>query len=146
MRLLGWLGVVSVGAVLLLTGAEGADDKRLIPADAEVKALSQKVAALEARLRILEAVVQVTGNNVKLVADQGLTIQAGSNLAIRSSATLGISSSGTVGISGSGAVEVRGSTVHLNTGGRPLARMGDPVMVDGKAGQITGGSPTILAQ
>jgi hypothetical protein len=138
MRLVGWLGVVSVGAVLLLTGAEGADDRQLLPADGEVKALSQKLAALEARLRVLEGAVQVTGSNVKLVSGAGLTIQAGSGIAIQSI--------GTVGISGGRTVDIRGGMVQLNPGGRPLARMGDPVVVDGRLGQIMGGSSTVIGQ
>jgi hypothetical protein len=49
MRFAGWLGVVIAGAVLLLARAEGADDKRAIHVDDEVKALNLKIAALEAR-------------------------------------------------------------------------------------------------
>jgi hypothetical protein len=138
MRLIGWLGVVTVGAVLLLTGAEGADDRRALPADGEVKALSQKLAALEARLRLLEGVVQVSGLNVRLVSGAGMTIQGGSGIAIQTG--------GTVAMSGGGTVDIRGATIQLNPGGRPLARMGDPVVVEGKIGQITGGSSTVLGQ
>jgi hypothetical protein len=133
----GWLGVISVGAVLLLRGAEGADDKRLIPADGELKALGQKIAALEARLRILEGAVQVTGSNVKLVSSAGLTIQAATNLAIQSSANVGISGA---------FVDIRGGTVKLGSGGRPVARVGDQVACGKEIGQITTGSNTILAQ
>jgi len=146
MRLVGWLGVVTVGAVLLLTGAEGADDRRLLPADGDVKALSQKLAALEARLKLLEGAVQVSGPNVKLVSGAGLTLQAGGNIAIQSSANIGISGGGAVAMSGGGNIDIRGSTVHLNTGGRPLARVGDPVIVQGVIGQITGGSSTVFGQ
>ena len=137
MRMAGWLGVVSIGAVLLLRGAEGADDKRLIPADGELKVLSQKIAALEARLRAVEGVVQVTGPNVKLVSSAGLTIQAATNLAIQSSATVGISG---------GSVDIRGATVKLGSGGRPIARVGDQVACGKEIGQITTGSTTIFAQ
>jgi hypothetical protein len=31
MRFAGWLGIVMVGAVLLLARAEGADEKRMLP-------------------------------------------------------------------------------------------------------------------
>ena len=145
MRMLGWLGVVSIGAVLVLRGAEGADDKRLMPADGELKVLSQKIAALEARLRVLEGVVQVTGPNVKLVSSAGLTIQATTNVAIQSSADVAIQGA-RVDISGGGNVDIRGGILLLNRGGMPLARLGDPVVVDGKNGVITGGSPTILGK
>lgn len=138
MRLVGWLGVVSVAAVLLLTGAEGADEKRTLLSDVEVKALSQKLAALEARLRVLEGVVQVSSLNVRIVSGAGMTIQGGTGIAIQTG--------GTVAMSGGTSVDIRGSTVQLNPGGRPLARVGDPVLVEGKLGQITGGSATVLGQ
>ena len=138
MKAVGWLGVVTVGAVLLLTRAEGADDKRMLPVDGEVKALSQKIAALEARLKILEGVVQVSGPNVKLVSGAGMTVQAGSNVSIQGG--------GGVSIHGSSGVDIRGSTIQLNNGGRPLARVGDPVVVGGRAGQITAGSLTVFGQ
>lgn len=144
MRLIGWLGVVTVGAVLL-TGAEGADEKRLLPADTEVKALSQKVAALEARLKVLEGVLQVSGNNVKLVSSQGLTIQAGTNTSLLSGLNTSIHGA-SVAVSGASTVDIRGGMLMLNAGARPLARVGDPVVVDGKVGQITAGAPTILGQ
>lgn len=137
MRMAGWLGVVSIGAVLLLRGAEGADDKRLIPTDGELKALSQKVAALEARLRTLEGALQVSGPNVKLVSSAGLTIQAATNLAIQGGANVGISG---------GVVDIRGTTVMLGPGGRPIARMGDRVACPNGPGEIISGSTTIFAQ
>jgi hypothetical protein len=142
----GWLGVVSIGAVLLLRGAEGADDKRLPPVDSEMRALSQKVAALEARLRVLEAAVQVSGSNVKLVSSQSLTLQAGMNIAMQSGTGIAINSSNTIGISGAGAVDIRGAMVMLGPGGRPVARVGDPVACGNMPGTITGGSSTVLAQ
>ncbi len=138
MRPVGWLGVVIVGAVLLLTRAEGADDKRTLPVDGDVKALSQKIAALEARLKVLEGVVQLSGTNVKLVSAAGVTIQAGTNVLIQSAAG--------VTITGAGLVDIRGSTIQLNNGGRPLARVGDPVIVGGRTGQITAGSLTVFGQ
>lgn len=144
MRLIGWLGVATVGAVLL-TGAEGADDKRLLPADTDVKALSQKVAALEARLRVLEGVLQVSGYNVKLVSSQSLTIQAGTNASLLSGVNTSIRGA-SVAVSGASMVDIRGGTLVLNGGARPLARVGDPVVVDGKGGQIMAGAPTILGQ
>src|SRR5262249_25588442 len=76
MRFAGWLGAVMVGAVLLLARAEGADEKRMAPVVDEMKALNQRIAALEARLKALEAVVQVSGPNVKVVSGAGITIQA----------------------------------------------------------------------
>jgi hypothetical protein len=138
MKVIGWLGVVTVGAALLLTRAEGADDKRMLPVDGEVKALNQRIAALEARLRILEGVVQVSGPNVKLVSGALLTMQAGTNVAIQGGAA--------VSIHGNSGVDIRGALIQLNNGGRPLARVGDPVLVEGRLGQITAGSPTLLTQ
>jgi hypothetical protein len=138
MRFAGWLGVVIVGAVLLLARAEGADDKRAIHVDDEVKALNLKIAALEARLKALEAVVQVSGPNLKLVSPAGVTIQAGSDIAIRGGAG--------VSIQGASGVDIRGALVRLNNGSRPLARLGDSVVTVGGPGQITTGSPTVLGQ
>ena len=138
MRLVGWLGVVMVGAVLLLTGAEGADERRVLSADAEGKGLSQRIAALEARLRVLEGAVQVNGPTVKIVSGAELTIKAGTNIALHGGST--------VGILGAAGVDIRGAKVMLGPGGRPIARLGDPVLVDGKPGKITGGSSTVLAQ
>lgn len=146
MRLVGWLGVVSVGAVLLLEGAEGADDKRPMPADTEVKALTQKVAALEARLKVLEGVVQVSGYNVKLVSSQGLTLQAGTSVALQGGTSIAIQGGSTVGVTGAAGVDIRGATLMLNGGGRPLARVGDTVVLGSQLGKITTGSPTILGQ
>jgi len=138
MRFAGWLGVVLVGAVLLLARAEGADDKRAIHVDDEVKALSQRIAALEARLKALEAVVQVSGPNVKLVSGAAMTIQAGSNVVIQGGAA--------VNIQGAGGVDIRGALIRLNNGNRPLARLGDSVVAGDRPGQITTGSTTVLGQ
>jgi PAAR motif len=135
--MVGWLGVVSIGAVLLLRGAEGADDKRLPPVDSEMRTLSQKVAVLEARLRALEGVVQITGPNVRLVSSTGLNIHAATNISIQSSATVGISG---------GVVDIRGTTVMLGPGGKPIARMGDKVACPNGLGEIIAGSSTIFAQ
>jgi len=146
MRMIGWLGVVSVGAVLLLKGAEGADEKRLIPADAEVTVLSQKIAALEARLKALEGVVQVSGYNVKIVSSQSLTIRAGSNIGIQGGTDIAIHGGSTLDMFGGSGVDIRGATLTLNGGSRPLARVGDPVVVGSAAGRIAAGSPTILGQ
>ena len=137
MRFAGWLGVVIVGAVLLLARAEGADERRMPPVQDEIKALSQRIAALEARLKALETVVQVSGPNVKLVSGAGVTIQAGSDIAIRGGAG--------VSIQGASGVDIRGALVRLNNGSRPFARVGDSV-VAGVPGQITTGSPTVLGQ
>ena len=138
MKALGWLGVVVVGAALLLARAEGADDKRMAPVDEEVKALNQRIVALEARLKALEAVVQVSGANVKLVSAAGMSIQAGTNVAIQGGAA--------VTIQGASGVDIRGALVRLNNGGRPFARVGDSVMFGERLGQITTGSPTVLGQ
>jgi hypothetical protein len=137
MKAVGWLGVVIVGAVLLLARAEGADEKR-ISVDDEVKALNQRIGALETRLKALEAVVQLSGPNVKLVSAAGVTIQAGTNVAIQGGAG--------VNIQGAGGVDIRGALVRLNNGGRPFARVGDSVVVGERLGQITTGSPTVLGQ
>ncbi len=137
MRFAGWLGVVMVGAVLLLARAEGADERRMPPVQDEIKALSQRIVALEARLKALETVVQVSGPNVKLVSGAGVTIQAGSDIAIRGGAG--------VSIQGASGVDIRGALVRLNNGSRPFARVGDSV-VAGVPGQITTGSPTVLGQ
>jgi hypothetical protein len=122
MRLVGWLGVSAVLAVLLLPRAEGADDKRALALEGELRTLREKVVAFEARLKVLEGAVQVSGGGLKLV------------------------SAGTVTIQGSGTVDLRGATLLLNGGGRPVARVGDPVVVQGVQGQIVGGSSTVLAQ
>src|SRR5207247_690474 len=94
MRFAGWLGVVIVGAVLLLARAEGADEKRMAPVVDEMKALNQRIAALEARLKALETIVQVSGPNVKLVSGAGLIIQAGTDMAIRGGAGVSIQGAG----------------------------------------------------
>jgi hypothetical protein len=154
MRFAGGLGVVIVGAVLLLARAEGADDKRAIQADDGVKALNQKIAALEARLKALEAIVQLSGPNVKLVSGAGLIIQAGTDMAIRGGAGVSIQgASGVdlragagVNIQGASGVDIRGAFVRLNNGSRPLARLGDSVVAGDRPGpgQITTGSPTVF--
>ena len=138
MKAVGWLGVVVVGAALLLARAEGADEKRTIPVDDGMKALNQRVVALEARLKALEAVVQVSGANVKLASAAGMTIQAGANVAIQGGAA--------VSIQGASGVDVRGALIQLNNGGKPFARVGDSVVIGGRLGQITTGSPTVLGQ
>jgi hypothetical protein len=138
MKAVGWLGVVMVGAVLLLARAEGADDKRMVLVDDEVKALNQRILALEARLKALEGVVQVSGPNLKLVSAAGVTIQAGTNVAIQGGAG--------VSIQGASGVDVRGALIQLNNGSRPFARVGDSVVIGGRLGQITTGSPTVLGQ
>jgi len=135
MKAVGSLGVVMVEAVLLLARAEGADERRMPPVQDEIKALSQRIVALEARLKALETVVQVSGPNVKLVSGAGVTIQAGSDIAIRGGAG--------VSIQGASGVDIRGALVRLNNGSRPFARVGDSV-VAGVPGQITTGSPTVL--
>jgi hypothetical protein len=138
MKAVGWLGIVVVGAALLLARAEGADDKRTVAVDDEMKALNQRIVALEARLKALEAVVQLSGSNVKLVSAGGFTIQAGTDMAIRGGAG--------VSIQGASGVDIRGALLRLNNGGRPFARVGDSVMIGERLGQITTGSPTVLGQ
>jgi len=139
MKAVGWLGVVTIGAVLLLARAEGADDKRMAAAvDDEVKALNQRIVALETRLKALEAVVQLSGSDVKLVSAGGVAIHAGTDIAIRGGAG--------VNIQGASGVDLRGAIVRLNNGGRPFARVGDSVMIGERLGQITTGSPTVLGQ
>jgi hypothetical protein len=131
MRLIDWLGVAAILAMLLLPRAEGADDKRAIGLESETKALKDKIASLDARLKELERMVQASGGGLKLVSPGGLTIQGG----------------GSVVIQGGGGVDIRGATIKLNGGGKPIARLGDPVVVQagtgGGAGQITSGSPTV---
>jgi len=122
--------------VLLLARAEGADEKRMAPVLDEMKALNQRIAALEARLKALEAVVQVSGPNVKVVSGAGMTIQAGSNVVIQGGSA--------VNIQGASGVDIRGALVRLNNGSRPLARLGDSVIAGDRPGQITTGSPTVL--
>jgi hypothetical protein len=138
MKAVGWLGVVVVGAVLLLARAEGADECRVAAADTEVEALRGRIAALEARLKVLEGVVQISGPSIKLVSAAGMTIQAGTSIAIQGGAG--------VSIQGASGVDVRGALIQLNNGGRPFARVGDSVVVGGRLGQITTGSPTVLGQ
>jgi hypothetical protein len=136
MRFAGWLGIVMVGAVLLLARAEGADEKRMAPVEDEIKALSQRIVALEARLKVLEAVIRVSGPNVKLVSGAGMTIQADTNVVIQGGAA--------VNIQGASGVDIRGALVRLNNGSRPFARVGDSVMIREGIGQITSGSPSVL--
>jgi hypothetical protein len=138
MKSVGWLGVVMVGAVLLLARAEGASEKRTVAVDEEMKALNQRIIALEARLKDLEAVVQVSGADVKLVSAAGVIIQAGTNVAIQGGAN--------VNIQGASGVDIRGALLRLNNGSRPFARVGDSVMFGERLGQITTGSPTVLGQ
>jgi hypothetical protein len=154
MRFAGWLGVVIVGAVLLLARAEGADERRMAPVVDEMKALNQRIAALEARLKALETIVQVSGSNVKLVSGAGLIIQAGTDMAIRGGAGVSIQGAGGVdlragagvNIQGASGVDIRGAFVRLNNGSRPLARLGDSVVAGDRPGpgQITTGSPTVF--
>jgi len=154
MRFAGWLGVVLVGAVLLLARVEGADERRMAPVGDEMKALNQRIAALEARLKALETVVQVSGPNVKLVSGAGMTIQAGSNVAIQGGAAVNIQGASNVAIQGgaavniqgAGGVDIRGALIRLNNGSRPLARLGDSVVAGDRPGQITTGSTTVLGQ
>jgi uncharacterized Zn-binding protein involved in type VI secretion len=130
MRLIGRLCFVAVLATLLLPQAEGAGDKQTVALESEVRTLRGKVAGLEARLAAIERAVQVSGGSLKLTSAGGLVIQAG----------------GAVTIQGGGTVDLRGAALHLNGGGRPVARVGDPVVVQGSQGQITAGSPTVLVQ
>jgi hypothetical protein len=89
-------------------------------------------------VKALEAVVQVSGPNLKLVSPAGVTIQAGSDIAIRGGAG--------VSIQGASGVDIRGALVRLNNGSRPLARLGDSVVTGDRPGpgQITTGSPTVF--
>ena len=137
MRPVGWLAVVGIGAVLLLARAEGADEKQSQSVESEVKALGQRIAALEARLKALEEVVQVSGNGVKIASPTGVVLQAGSSVTVQ-----GV----TVTVQGNSGVNLRGAQIQLNNGGRPLARVGDTVIVGERIGQITTGSPTLLGQ
>lgn len=136
MRFAGWLGVVMVGAVLLLARAEGADERRMAPVGDEIKALSQRIVALEARLKALETVVQVSGPNVKLVSGASMTIRADTNVVIQGGAA--------VNIQGASGVDIRGALVRLNNGSRPFARVGDSVVGGERPGQIATGSPTVF--
>ena len=150
MRLVGQLRLVAVLAALLLAQAEGADDKRAVTLDGEVRTLRGKVAGLEARLAALERAVKVSGGSLELASAGGLVIKAGSTVAIQGGSAVTIQGGGAVTIKGGGTVDLRGAALHLNGGGRPVARVGDPVVVQGSqgqsTGQITAGSPTVLVQ
>ena len=147
MRVVRWVGVVGVGAALLLARAEGAEEKRALPFEGgEVRALLERVAALEARLRALEQVVQVSGRNVRLVSDAGMTIQAGAGMAIRGGSDVHLQGGASVRLEGAAGVDIRGSMVRLNNGNKPIARVGDSVAGAAGAAQIVTGSPTVLSQ
>ncbi|HEV8584902.1 MAG TPA: hypothetical protein VGT02_08010 [Methylomirabilota bacterium] len=138
MRVVGWLGVIAVLAVLLLPRAEGADDKRAVALESETKMLREKVAGLEARLKEMERVVQASGGSLKLVSGGAITIQGGGAVVIKGGAA--------VDIQGGGGVDIRGATIKLNGGAKPVARIGDTVAIQGSAGQISAGSPTVFSQ
>ena len=94
----------------------------------QINELRNQVANLEERIRKLEQHIAVeSGGNVTITATK-LNIQASTQMEIRSSATM----------------DIKSSVLKLNSGGKPVARLGDKAI--GSPGQciIQMGSPTVL--
>lgn len=81
-----------------------------------------------------------------LTIDQAgnLTIKA-NNVTIESSGVVKIKGAATVVVEAGAVVEVKGALVKLNQGSKPLARVGDTVVVNGPTGTIVAGNPTTQA-
>jgi len=76
---------------------------------------------LEKRVNTLESALRVTPSSVSIVSPGSITVQA------------------------SGALNLKGSLINVNNSGKPVARVGDHVIVGNSVGVITSGSPTVLA-
>jgi hypothetical protein len=78
-----------------------------------------------------------------------VSIQAGANTSLTSGANFIARSSGGATLQSSGELDLAGATLRLNGGTKPLARVGSEVqgVASGTAvaGQIVGGSPSVLS-
>jgi len=78
--------------------------------------------------------------SVSLQSAGNLTLK-GTTINVESSSQLKLKGSSTVDIEAPGAVSLKGATVRLNLGGKPMARVDDPVV----NGVIKGGNPSVFA-
>lgn len=95
----------------------------------------QRIAALEKRLAALEKVVAVDQSGNVTIKASSFTLDSSSTVKLKGNSTLTLLANGTL--------EIKGSVVNLN-GGRPVARMGDTVTINGPVGIITSGNPTVM--
>lgn len=109
----------------------------LMPSRMLLSQVANPTQTLERRVAALEKVVQVA-------ADGSVTISA-TKITIKGVMAVEIAADVAVTVKGGASVALNGAMVKLNNGGRPLARLGDPVVVGGGTGVITAGSATILA-
>lgn len=77
------------------------------------------------------------GNFIKFHADGSITIQPRGNLIIEAPNGMAINIEGDVKLTATGDIDMVGSAVNLGSGGQPIARLGDSVLVDGVPGTIT---------
>ena len=95
----------------------------------EIADLQTRVIALERRVGTLESALRVTASSVSIVSPGSVSIVT----------------PGSITLQASGLLSLRGALINMNNNGRPVARIGDQVMVGINAGVITSGSTTVLA-
>lgn len=93
------------------------------------------MAALEKRLAALEKLIAVDPS--------GNVIVKATSFVLESSASIKLKASGALMISSAGTLEIKGTAINMN-GGRPLARVGDTVVIAGPTGTIATGNPSVL--
>lgn len=117
---------------------------------------AQQIAALQQQVAALQTAVAALQNKTQLIASDGqsLTIQAPGTITFAAAQQTNISGNAlslsagasatlqaaAISVQGSTMVGVKGAMVQINSGGKPAARVGDPVT----NGTVIAGSPTVL--
>ncbi len=137
--LAGAVAVSQEGVGKLPAASRDTSEIRLAALERQLAETARKVAELEQQNSQLRAFITINGNSLTIKSTQALTIQAGADLLLKSNtvATLQAGNS----------AHLKGPTVQLNGGGKPVARVGDQVLVPqppGPHGQVIQGSPTVF--
>lgn len=135
--LAGAVAVSQEGVGKLPAASRDTSERRLAALERRFAATERKIAELEQQNAQLRAFITINGNSLTIKSAQALTIQAGTDLLLKSNTVATLQAGVTA--------HVKGPLVHLNGGGKPVARIGDAIQVSGPAGQIIQGSPTVFA-
>lgn len=115
--------------------------KRLAALERSAKRPSGDSSAVRSRLEKLEAVLRITGKNVR--------IKSGGVLILEGSGSVSLLAGGNLTVDGGGVTVIKGGVVRLGgSGGKPIARVGDSIVSSpvGGPGRITQGSALVFSR
>jgi hypothetical protein len=112
------------------------------------------LAGLEARLAALENIVKIEPDGgvtincmgkVRIKSAMSVEIEAGTTLVAKSAAGAEVNTSGALTLKTAGVANLQGALIKLNNGGKPLVRVGDPVITPMGPATVPSGATTVLA-